>query len=235
MSDEYQPTRRVALGAGLSFLGASLFGCPPNVSEPTGRYSRTGVPGLDTPDQILSNSDVRDAIDQVRDLGYNVQPFRDSIDPPNIEGSYSIAGNQLIPFEVPLASGTFRWSNQTHDNNIDTDYDQLIQSGVSNVGEIIRGSGNEFTVYSIIDIQSDVGLPSLCRNRSVLIMDGAIDSQGVFGLYFGIPTRNFTPLICNVFPVAGEFDFRRTKSDEVPLDRLREFHSGLAAGASCFK
>ncbi len=154
-----------------------------------GSSSGTGVQGYDTPEQILSRPFVADAIDEVRDSGYSFSPQRD-VNPPNIEGVYLLSGRGFLPIETSLYPGTFVWKNQTEDNHIDTEYEEFYQgsstqSGVSSLGEIIRGNNNEFTVYSILRVNDYL---YGCDERVVLLIDGRKDNSGdVSCLYLGVP------------------------------------------------
>ena len=183
-------TRREALiGAGISGLSLFLKGCggcgSDFITTPLSRDG-TGVPGLVIPSQILSNPYVNDVVDRVERQGYDMRLSR-SINPPVISGKYDIGGFNLFPDGMPLASGTFIWRNQTSDNHIDTEYSQIIgQSGIGTLGEIIRGSGNKFTVYSVLNINY-----AGCNERSVFIFDGEQLSNGdVSGVYCGTPVTN---------------------------------------------
>lgn len=137
----------------------------------------TGVRGLDTPDQILSNPYVEDALDEASDEGVNITPEK-GVDPPVIIGTYNLTGEAHHPIFgwIPLATGTWRWSNQTSNNKIDTDYDQGFQTGGGAEGEIIRGTGSRFTVYSVLYIDdTDNGG---CRERAVALIDGEQNNNG---------------------------------------------------------
>lgn len=175
--------RRVLVTA-VALLG--LCSCSPPLSG-----DGTGVPGLDTPSQILSNPFVADVLAQAEDLGVNLN-LSTAVDPPVISGTYDISGEQLIPGMGQLNPGTFIWENQTSDNQIDTRYDQLFQSGLSSIGEIIRGSGTRFTVHSILSV-SQFG----CDEEVIFIVDGVQDSSGnVSATYVGTPVgiaQCFTP------------------------------------------
>jgi len=94
---------------------------------------------------------------------------------------------------MKLSSGNWKWFNQTSDNKIDSDYSQLVgQSGGGNSGEIIRGRGSRFTVYSVMDI-SQFG----CGERIVFLVDGRQENNGdVSAVYVGSPVdepRCFSP------------------------------------------
>ena len=134
----------------------------------------TGVFGLNTPNQILANPFVNGALEQARGegLGFRLYDYND-VDPPVLSGRYSISGRQEFPDSGPLYPGTLTWSNQTADNHIDTDYEQLTQTGTSIEGEIIRGVGNRFTVYSIMRITDGT-----CTQRTVFIVDGRQGNNG---------------------------------------------------------
>jgi len=161
-------------------------------SQGAGRNSTTGVTGLNTPSEIINHPDVAETIRQLEQatasLGTPIEPLlftsSGALDPPHIEGRYNLEGLQLVPFEAKLLPGTWRWSNQTSDNHIDTYYQELLggsvfQEGVSNVGEIIRGNGSGFTVYSIIEAtQGD------CSATGVIIVGGTVQDDGsILGTY----------------------------------------------------
>jgi|SRR3989344_5677559 len=193
-------SRRELFRVGLGGLGLVLVsGCPVRSTFSTGEG--TGVQGLDNPSQILSNPYVADVINEAREEGLRFGLSRE-VNPPVISGRYALSGRTLFPNSGPLNSGTFRWSNQTQDNHIDTNYDQLTQTGTSSEGEIIRGDGNSFTVYSIMRVR-DGG----CDERSVFIVDGRQDSAGNISASYII-----TPIadsLCFV-PTAGELDLTLT-------------------------
>lgn len=146
--------------------------------------------------RIMDLSNVRDARSLLEDslvsAGIDYSPvFYDdsSLDPPFIEGRYSISGTTTFPFLAPLAEGTIAFSNQTADNEITTDYSQfagqgLSQSGTNRISEIIRGEGNRFTVYSAIEIG---GAPCFDPAAFILIFDGVQDSRGLSGAYLSVP------------------------------------------------
>jgi hypothetical protein len=153
----------------------------------------TGVPGLDTPEQILSNPYVDDAIDAARDEGVVVTPEA-GVNPPVITGSYQMSGEVMylgLSGWRPLSPGTWRWSNQTSANHVDTDFEQaglLTQTG-SGGGEIIRGEGSRFTVYSVLDVSTTV-FGETCQERVVVLVDGTQLSNGdVTAVYIGTPAQ----------------------------------------------
>ncbi len=203
-------TRRELLGVGLSGLGAillpSFYGCGTDSAGGGGRSNDgdegTGVPDLDTPNDILSNPYVDDLVDAVRDEGYSLNLSRE-LDPPVISGRYSISGYKISPDSNLLAPGTFRWRNQTSDNHIDTDYEQITgQSGISSLGEIIRGEDNEFTVYSILRVNQ-----SGCEEDVIFIVDGRQISNGdVSAVYMGTPSDNPKCFV----PTAGVLELELT-------------------------
>ena len=135
----------------------------------------TGVSGLNSPSEILSNPYVGFAVREIERRGHSLE-LSSALNPPVISGKYEISGQQLFPQNYSLSPGTLTWRNQTADNHIDTDYNQLVgQSGVSSIGEIIRGQGNQFTVYSILNINAQ---SYGCRETAVLIIDGNQDNSG---------------------------------------------------------
>jgi hypothetical protein len=148
----------------------------------------TGVRGLDTPDQILTNPYVEDALDEASGEGVNITPEK-GVNPPVISGIYDLAGEACVPGYTgwhQLAPGTWKWYNQTADSKIDTDYDQGFQTGIGAEGEIIRGTGNRFTVYSILNI-SDEG----CEERAIALIDGEQDGNGdVNAVYIVTPAQD---------------------------------------------
>ena len=172
-----------SLAAGLCSFVSILPSCPGvGPTGPSG--SGTGVSGLDTPSQILSNPYVRNAVQTANNFG--VYPtLNTEVSPPVISGRYNIEGEQYYPDQGAISFGTFSMFNQTADNHIRTDYQQLTQSGTSSEGEIIRGVGNEFTVYSILDVTE-----SGCIERVVFILDGYQDSNGdIHASYLGTPSQ----------------------------------------------
>jgi len=138
----------------------------------------TGVEGLEQPDEILTNPYVKDALDAASDEGVNITPEKE-FNPPVITGTYNLTGEACVPGYYdwyPLAPGTWRWYNQTAYHQIDTEYEQVgVQKG-SGGGEIIRGTGNKFTVYSVLEID-DVDIGG-CKERAIAIVDGEQHSNG---------------------------------------------------------
>ncbi len=165
-----------------------LLGCGDD--NDNGKLTGTGVRDLDTPDQILENPYVRDALEQADNSGAVITPEK-GIDPPVISGRYSISGEAIVPGYTgwhDLNPGTWRWYNQTADNHIDTHYDQIgLQTGQGG-GEIIRGVANRFTVYSVLFIDDEsVGG---CKERAVVIVDGEQDSDGdVSAVYISVAAQ----------------------------------------------
>jgi hypothetical protein len=136
----------------------------------------------DSPEEILSDSYVQAAIQQIRGVGLFITP-ETSASPPNVNGFYNMSGIRYFPDPVSLDPGTWRWSNQTPSNRIDTDYDQGLQTGSNVEGEFIRGSGNEFTVYSVLNISEGGD-----TERGIIIVDGYRNSQGnVNAVYTATP------------------------------------------------
>lgn len=171
-----------AVSAALSFGACGKDG----VVDPNG----TGVKGLNTPSEILSNPYVKDAIQEARDEGLNVTP-ETGINPPVISGTYNLNGTAYFPMRGQLASGTWVWSRQTSDNHINTDYDQGLQIGANVEGEIIRGTGSQFTVYSILEISQ-----SGYRERAAIIVDGRQGDQGnVSAIYIGTGVRENSQIV----------------------------------------
>lgn len=164
----------------------SLFcGCSKKSGATNPLDSGTGVSGLDRPDEILSNPYVRDAIKTAQNKGLYISPEK-SLDPPVISGTYNMSGKRYFPGNVDLAVGVWIWSNQTRNNYIDTDYDQGIQLGVSGGGEIIRGTTNRFTVYSVLDVNTYGH-----KDRFVVLIDGQQDSDGnITAIYVGAPVND---------------------------------------------
>jgi len=151
----------------------------------------TGVRGLDTPDQILSNPYVENALNVAADEGVDITPEK-GVNPPVISGTYDLSGQACVPGYsgwYTLAPGTWRWYNQTADNHIDTEYDQIGMQTGSGGGEIIRGDGNSFTVYSVLNI-NDVDIGG-CEERAVAIVDGEQDGNGdVSAVYIVTPAQD---------------------------------------------
>ena len=200
-------THKVCLLVGiLGVLACSGTTCPINL---TGTTRGTGVPGLNDAAEISSNQAVIDIVDRIKvELRKNFFLYPDSaIDPPNVEGRYRIAGERLIPQRIPLLPGDFEWSNQTSDNHIDTDYTQFFgnsgsQTGVSRRGEIIRGTGDSFTVYSILEVQTGP-----CVATQLLIFTGKTTGSGVSGQYCAVVIDG--SVFCADFATAGTFEFER--------------------------
>ncbi|MEZ5357209.1 MAG: hypothetical protein R3F48_00170 [Candidatus Zixiibacteriota bacterium] len=152
--------------------------------------SGTGVRGLDTPDQILSNPYVINALDDAEEKGVDITPEKDT-SPPVISGTYNFTGQAYVSIYGwnQLAPGTWHWKNQTADNHISTEYDQIgVQTG-SGGGEIIRGEGSEFTVYSVLEID-DVSIGG-CEDRAVALIDGTQKNNGdISAVYIVVPVNS---------------------------------------------
>ena len=110
-----------------------------------------------------------------------------------------MSGTRIFPNSgAPLRSGTWVWKNQTRDNHIDTDYSQFFsggttQAGTSSLGEIIRGTGNQFTVYSVLKVRDYLGD---CEETVVAIVDGVQKNNGdVSAVYVGTPTKQSRCLV----------------------------------------
>lgn len=151
---------------------------------PPSEEEGTGVEGLNTPSEILSNPYVEEIINETKEEGLTMTPEQ-GVHPPVISGTYEMNGWLYIPYHAQLYPGTWRWYKQTSDNHINTDYNQGgFQSGTSAEGEIIRGEGNEFTVYSIIDVTTGE-----YKDRGVMLVDGIQDDEGnVNATYVITPT-----------------------------------------------
>ncbi len=213
----------------------ALVGCPssspnpnpipnPNPTpEPSNRYSTTGVPGLNTPQEILSNPAVNNTIQSLSNsVNFIVSPLVNSINPPNIEGNYKFKPSQKVPYEAELNGGDLTWSNQTVDNKIQTDYRELLTGapgsavGISRKGEIIRGEqSGDFTVYSVLDQTWYIQTKDItCEFEGVIIIDGEkLLSGNIVGSYFGVPNKVISGP-CQFSPVAGLITFNRTKAGE---------------------
>ena len=191
---------------------------PTNPQEPT-KYSTTGVEGLNTPSDILLNSSVRRNIERfAENFGDLPSPLQadSKINPPYIAGTYDLGGYmgqqsiQFLPFFAEIGSGTWKWLNQTPYNTIDTYFKEFlggnqVQTAVSTKGEIIRGEGDLFTVYSIID-----GEISGCKARAVAIMNGGIteDRMAVLGTYHNTIMQNLSlNPECTTYDTSGAFVF----------------------------
>jgi len=187
--------RRVLLGAAI-ISALSFYGCSKD-KKATGPTDGTGVKGLNTPSEILSNPYVRDVINDAKDEGLNITP-ETSIHPPVISGTYDLNGIAYLPERSRLAPGTWIWSNQTSKNHINTDYDEGFQIGSNVEGEIIRGDEREFTVYSILDIFTEGH-----KDRAAVIVDGRQDNKGnVSAIYIGTPLENEAYIV----PSAGSLE-----------------------------
>ncbi len=183
---------------------------PPQPPNTINRHSTTGINGLNTVDQIENHPRVASAIREFEDFGYNFALFSEpAINPPNIEGSYRITGETVTPYSGDIIPGGFHWNNQTYDNHIRTDFSQffggLEHRGVSSLGEIIRGNGNGFTVYSIINVSENNG----CDFTVAVIMSGEITASRnlITGLYCSAVLEQDP--ICEAMDSAGTFVLER--------------------------
>lgn len=162
------PTRREASKLILATMGSTVLpflkGCN---SVSGGGGVSGGIEIIENPEDVLNNSNMQGLIRTVENEGYSLNLSR-SLNPPYLEGTYNISGSRIYPVTGPLAPGTFRWSNQTSDNKISTDYSQLTgQSGISKYGEIIRGEGSAFTIYSRLRYEQNG-----CGAVNDIIIDG---------------------------------------------------------------
>jgi len=183
-----------AVGSALALKVLGI-GCAPSYYDYYDYYedeneyeSTTGVPGLNTPDEILDNSNLQQAISRMESFGFDFNLYRTSLNPPKIEGYYHIQeGYRYFPGETPLSKGSWKWYDQRH-NKIKTDYSQFSegesQTGVSSYGEIIRGRGSYFTIYSVLRIKdTSIG----CSDRALLVVDGTKNNKTVHIVYAGAP------------------------------------------------
>lgn len=90
-----------------------------------------------------------------------------------INESYDLSGGHYCPDDNDFNPGIWKLSNQTSNDHIDTDLDQVLQLGASAEGEILRGTGTKFTVYIIVDVTQWE-----CTERCILLVDGAQDNTG---------------------------------------------------------
>lgn len=162
------PNRRDASKIIFAAIGSTVLpflkGCGSNVGG-SGGGGRIEI--IDNPEDVLGNSRVQEGIRVIENAGYYMNLSR-SLNPPYLVGEYNLSGEKFYPQDYTISPGTFRWRNQTQDNHIETDYTQIgIQSGRNIYGEIIRGEGNLFTVYSRLKI-SQGG----CGGISDFIIDG---------------------------------------------------------------
>ncbi|MEK6819431.1 MAG: hypothetical protein AABY10_05885 [Nanoarchaeota archaeon] len=151
----------------------------------------TGVKGLNTPSEILSNPYIKKAVKTAEDEGLEVTP-EEGVHPPVISGTYDLGGVAYFPIPSRLASGTWVWSKQTSDNHINTDYNQQgLQIGANVEGEIIRGTDDQFTVYSILEISQ-----SGYNERAAVLVDGKQDNKGdVSAVYIATGVKENSALI----------------------------------------
>src|SRR3990167_5127937 len=204
---EFNPERRRTLKQIVSSLGILLLdGCG------IGGNSSIVQP-LKEPGQVLSNPYLGDLRNIARGEGHQVS-LSTEFNPPVISGKYSIGGRIYYPNQGELSSGTFTWRNQTSDNHIETEYNQILgQSGISSYGEIIRGQGRIFTVYSRLRITEQP-----CDEIVDMVIDGSQDGSGnVSAVYFGLPIGE---LEC-FSPSVGHFNLTLN-------DALRELRGGFS-------
>jgi len=170
-----------------------LAACEDEDGGPTTSTNGTGVPGLDTPEEILSNPYVEDALEEAERRNVYITPEK-GLDPPVISGRYAMTGEIYLPVFgwQSLTPGTWRWSNQTSTHKIDTEYSQVFGEGDSQTGsgggEIIRGRDRYFTVYSVIEVDdTDAGG---CKERFLAIIDGTqLASGDVSARYIATPAQ----------------------------------------------
>jgi len=163
---------------------------------------------LNTPDEIRNRPEVSNAIQTIQNMGVALN-LQTAVDPPYIAGSYSLKGRHLYPDTNQLAPGTWTWTNQTEDNHITTRYEQALQTGASPVGEIIRGSGNRFTVYSVTAITQHSAYGSNCTvPQTVVIVDGTQNTDGSISMrYFIVLLNGQTD--CGLNTTIGEMTLTR--------------------------
>ena len=223
MKNFYTPSRRQFLAAIPAGLTALVCGCSEEQcrGRAVGRQKDTGIPGLETPEEILSNPVVEDIINQfkesLRDLGAeNDLNLSHALNPPFIEGDYEIfQGFQFVPNVGIVGDGNFSWKNQTCDNHIETVYNENFEGpGVQTINspkwEIIRGEENIFTVYSIVSSINKYPDKDNCQIDAVFLWDGFLDhdnngKRGALVGYCQAPLENLTPNNCDPTSSAGVF------------------------------
>jgi len=163
-----------------------------------------------TPQSVLHHPKVLEAF---RDFFGQIDfvPYELGNAPPNVVGSYSTRGSQVYPFFQELPPGTLQWNNQTSDNRIQTAISGGLAgipgatfSSIATEGEIIRGDGNAFTVYTIqnVTIQYPGGS---CTIRNSLILTGVRVASGhIAGTYAQVPLSS-SSAACVPFATSGVF------------------------------
>jgi FG-GAP repeat/Calx-beta domain len=160
----------------------------------------SGGPSFNDPAHFLVLPGVMEAIEETEDAGYPLILFeQEDMSFPFIEGDYEYTGTQVLPDYGEISPGTLSWTNQTVNGFIETSFEDYLSfaSGVSSIGEIIRGNGNLFTVYSLIDVKADLGGGAIGHAEVAVIFDGEVDEVHYDGTIdatlVSVITKNFTP------------------------------------------
>jgi len=274
-----EASKRILSVAGSSVILSFLKGCGSDLGDSIS-YSDSGsrdnsalleigdyINGRFTPDpdRILSRNDVKNTVNNLRNViergggdADTILHFSRGRNPPYIAGNYEIIdGTQIIPEQGKLDLGTFRWSNQTPDNYIDTDYNQFNvgQTGSGAKGEIIRGERGVriegeivdiFTVYSALHVNQSTPYGN-CKTDAISLFNGIKieegNERGIVVTYINVPIKIYDPDWCTANSSAGVFvlysaNNRRGKS-RIPantesdiMNRAKELIVGIKANGN---
>ncbi|MBN4046805.1 hypothetical protein JYT90_00640 [bacterium AH-315-P07] len=162
------------------------------VTGDDGDVADPGAATAEIPDAILSEPGVAEAIVAAENAGLNFGLHRTSF-PPDIAGTYTSTGDQILPEIEALPVDTVTWVNQTSGNRITLVTDESDGATVTSLDEVIKGTGNEFTYYSKFHVVEADG----CAADVVLISDGTVlDSGSIQMNEVFLITNIDTPDIC---------------------------------------
>ena len=169
---------------------------------------------LNSVSDYLSNSDIQRFRSKINSH-FSYFPLEENNSPPNIEGYWNITGGkrwflQDNQFYGPtdLASGYYRFFNQTSSGNINMSYNQagVSQSGSGNGKIFIRGS--RYSSYDSLTIYSSLVVSDAAAGSSLLasIYTGKKYPSGNLILdYFHVPVEKYSG--AGFFPTFGQMKF----------------------------
>lgn len=213
--------RGVKIGSGLLLVGnlSLLKGCAPNVSDGI-------IEQPHTIDDIINHPRVREGITTLANSGVPFLMNREET-PPNIAGNYEIKLGTSPTFSYfnndwfltgSLGDGEFKILDQSPDNYLAISFSQSQPHGqIGNARQgMVRGKGNKFTIFSILDEVSVVDGKE-CKAKSALIMNGERkDNLDIWGDYLSVPIDTPDKEICNYVPTYSIYQFsRRLTADKV--------------------
>jgi hypothetical protein len=162
-------------------------------------------PDVSTPEEILANTYVQNAINKYQSSGFDFNPSLETM-PPLIVGTYHVTGNQIFPNHKELRDSLIRWDNQFVGGEINTDLTLLksqlpYKSHISRLTEMIRGDGRygNFTIYSALELTLNE-----CQATAVVILNGVREEDNLNGNYLSTIIHTNTE-DCKFTNTFGEF------------------------------